>query len=90
MFGRDPEPYVFLEGRFVSADHIFELLHRVIRLAFRLALTNSWGFWHKLSQLWVVTRALTMGASESFLTHCTGRGFLIRLSDDMTVAGVVD
>ena len=39
---------------------------------------------------WVVTRALTMGASESFLKHCTDRGFMIRLVDDMTVAVVAD
>ena len=31
-----------------------------------------------------------MGASECFLKHCTDRGFLIRLVDDMTVAGVAD
>ena len=31
-----------------------------------------------------------MGASESFLKHCTDRGFLIRLVDDMAVTGVAD
>ena len=31
-----------------------------------------------------------MGASESFVKHCTDGGFSIRLVDDMTVAGVAD
>ena len=31
-----------------------------------------------------------MGASERFLEHCSSGGFMVRLVDDMTVAGVAN